>query len=137
MKIDKKLKQIEALKRMHLIKLLPNIIKEFEQENTVHYSELCGILYWVSNNPAWQDYIAKFEAKHNVLVYHAEYSRLEFGDCLSLFYVSDHKEEWTQDIADLKDGLSLCFVWNIDDPQCSEFGTIGFKSINGGVKRTA
>ena len=129
-------KKAEAVKRMRLMKLMPNIIEEFEKESTVHYSEICGILYWVSNNEGWTDYIGKFEAKWNALVYHAELSHMEFGDCLSLFYVSGHRDEWERDIADLKEGYALCYVWNIDDPDCSEFGGITFKPMNGGVKRT-
>jgi len=130
-------KKTEAVKRMKLIRLLPSIIKEFEKENVVHYSEICGILYWISNNPEWTDFIKRFETKWNALVYHAELSHLEFGDCLSLFYVSDHKDEWNSDIADLKAGYAACYVWNIDDPCCSEFGGIMFKAINGGILRTA
>ena len=36
---------------------------------------------------------------------------------------------------DLKDGYAFCYVKNIDDDFCSEFGTIAFKSIFGGVCR--
>jgi len=137
MKINLQLKKKEALKRMKLLDLLPNIITDFENENVVYYSELNGILFWVSNHPTWVEFIQKFEEKNNALVYHAELSRLEFGDCLSLFFVSDYKEEWKRDLEDIRQGLSLCYVWNKDDPCCSEFGTIGFRPINGGVRRTA
>lgn len=129
-------KKTEAVKRMRIMKLMPNVIEDFEKENTLYYSELCGILYWVSNNEEWAGFIEKFEAKHNALVYHAELSHLIFGDCLSLFYVSDHKDEWESDIEELKAGYALCYVWNIDDPECSEFGGITFKPMNGGIKRT-
>ena len=137
MKISKEIKKAQALKRMRLLKLLPNIIAEFEKDDVVHYSEMGGILFWLSNHHDWAEFVQRFETKHNALVYHAELSRLEFGDCLSLFYVSDHQDEWERDIEDLKVGYSLCYVWNIDDPECSEFGTIGFKPMTGGVMRTA
>ena len=137
MKTTRKEKKTEAIKRMRLMKLLPNIIKEFEKDDVLYYSEMMGILYWVSNNQEWAEYIGRFEKKYDALVYHAELSMLEFGDCLSLFYVSDHKDEWEHDLLDLKDGYPIVYVWNIDDPSSSEFGGIGFKSLNGGVKRTA
>jgi len=135
MKISIENKKIEAIKRMRILKLMPNIVEEFEKDNIINYSELGGILFWVSNNPEWAEYIKKFEEKHNALVYHAELSYLEFGDCLSLFYVSDHQDEWERDIADLKQGYAVCYVWNINDPDCSEFGGIAFKPMIGGVKR--
>ena len=130
-------KKTEAVKRMKLLKLLPNVIKEFEDENTLYYSEIMGILYWVSNKPEWETYIANFEKKHGVLVYHAEFSRTEFGDCLSLLYVSDHEEEWENDIKALKERCPFTYVWNITASDCSEFGRIGIKPMNGGIKRTA
>jgi hypothetical protein len=137
MKISFEEKKAEAVKRMRLIKLLPNIIAEFKKDNTVHYSERCGILYWLSNEPEWEEYVRKFEEKYGALVYHAELSHLEFGRCLSLLYVGDEKDKWTQDAKDLAGGYAFCYVWNIDDPDCSEFGTIGFKPIIGGIRRTA
>jgi len=126
----------EAIKRMKIMKLLPNIIDEFEKDEVVHYSENIGILYWISNEPEWDEYIREFEIKRNALVYHAELSYLEFGTCLSLFYVSSYKEEWARDKKDLENGYACCYVWNIDDDMCSEFGSITFRPMNGGVKRT-
>ena len=127
----------EAIERMKIMKLLPKIIKEFEKDNTVHYSEGIGILYWISNKPEWEKHIKQLESKWNILVYHAELSYLEFGTCLTLFCVSSHKEEWEDDREDLQDGYACCYVWNIDDDMCSEFGSIQFRPMNGGVKRIA
>jgi len=127
----------EAIKRMKLIKLMPEIIEQFEQDNTVHYSEAMGILYWIFNEPEWEEHIKQLEIKWNILVYHAELSYLEFGTCLSLFYVSSYKEEWAREKKDLEKGYACCYVWNIDDDVCSEFGSITFRLMNGGVKRTA
>jgi len=127
----------EAIERMKLMKLMPKIIKEFEEENVVHYSERIGILYWISNEPEWEEHIKQLEKQWNILVYHAELSYLEFGTCLSLFYVSSYKEEWKRDRKDLQAGYSCCYVWNMDADFCSEFGSIGFRPMNGGVKRIA
>jgi len=139
--VDIKEKKAEAIRRMKLIGLLPRIIEEFEKKDVVNYSETTnqkdGILYWLANKMEWLEFVKAFEEKHKALVYHAEFSHLEFGDCLSLFYVGNYEEEWERDYNDLKDGYAFVYVWNIDDNFCSEFGTIGFKSVNGGVKRTA
>ena len=136
-KISREIKKLEAIKRMKMMQLLPNIIEEFEKENVIHYSEWRGILYWLSNKPKWLEYIQKFEEKYNALVYHAEFSQTEFGDCLSLLYVSDYKDEWRMDVAALKQRYPVVYVWNIDDDIYSEFGTISLVPMNGGVKRTA
>ena len=135
--VDIKEKKAEAIRRMKLIKILPNVIEEFEKDNVVNYSEFEGVLYWLSNKPEWEEFVKAFEEKHNALVYHAELSYMEFGTCLSLFFVGNYKEEWERDYNDLKDGYAFVYVWNMDDNFCSEFGTIGFKAVNGGVKRTA
>jgi hypothetical protein len=129
-------KKAEAIKRMKLMKLMPEIIEQFEQDNVVHYSETMGILYWLPNKPKWVEKVKEFEEKYKCLVYHAEYSRTEIGDLLTLFYVSDHKDEWERDRQDLVDQNPLVYVWNMECPFSSEFGCITFKSINGGVKRT-
>ena len=137
-KVNIEEQKAEAINRMKLIKLMPEIIEQFEQDNVVHYSEAMGILYWLSNKPEWEEHIKKLEKKWNILVYHAELSYLEFGTCLSLFYVSQYKEEWAKDRKDLQQGYSCCYVWNMDDDEmCSEFGSIGFRPMNGGVKRIA
>ncbi|MCL2798002.1 MAG: hypothetical protein FWD58_08125 [Firmicutes bacterium] len=135
--ISKEEKVKEAVQRMRRLKLLPNIIREFEKQGVLYYSEYMGILYWVSNKPEWADRIKAFEKRHSALVYHAVFCRLEFGDCLSLFYISDHKEEWELDNNDLLEGYACTYTINLDDELCSEFGSIGFRSMCGGVKRVA
>lgn len=132
----------EALERMKSLKLAKNVIKSFKDEGVIYYSEnqggpFQGILYWLSNEPDYVKLVDEFEKKYNSTVYHAELSHLVFGDCLSLFYVSDTEEEWEMDREDLQDGYAFVYVVNLDDPDCSEFGTIGVRPINGGVVRTA
>ncbi len=134
--VNFKEKKVEAIERMKLMELMPRVVDEFEKSDIVNYSEGKGYLYWLSNKPEWEEFTKEFEQKYNTLVYHAELSHFEFGTCLTLFYVSNHREEWEQDREDLKDGYSICYVWNIDDPVCSEFGTISFEKMNGGVRRT-
>ena len=122
----------EALKRMKLIKLSSQCIKAFETEDKVWTSER-GILY---DDEDVQKLVEAFEKDHpGYLVYHVDHTVLEFGDCYSFFIVSPYKEDWQMETDDLKDGYAFCYVKNIDDDFCSEFGTIAFKSIFGGVCR--
>ena len=124
----------EALKRMKLIKLSPQCIKAFETKNKVWTSER-GMLY---EDDDVQKLVEAFENDHpGYFVYHVDHTVFEFGDCYSFFIVSPYKDDWQMEIDDLKDGYAFCYVKNIDDDFCSEFGTIAFKSILGGVCRVS
>lgn len=134
MKISRETKKEEAIYRMKLMNIIPDAIKQFEEENTVMVSENpFGFLYWLNDDQ--KKLVADFEAEYDSLVYLANLCNTEFGRLLSLFYVSDHKNEWKMDMDDIKDGYAMVYCINLDDPYSSEFGTIAFQSINGGIKR--
>lgn len=46
-------------------------------------------------------------------------------------------EEWTYDRRDIQEGCPLAYVENMTYPDCSEFGSVGVRPVNGGVVRTA
>lgn len=134
MKISRETKKIEAIKRLKSMNIIEDVIKQFEEEDTVMVSENpYGFIYWLNNSQ--KELVSKFETERNSLVYLANLCNTEFGRLLSLFYVSDHEEEWELDNEDISDGYALVYCINIDAPDLSEFGTIAFKSINGGIKR--
>ena len=119
---------------MKLMDIIPDAIKQFEEENTVMVSENpFGFLYWLNDDQ--KKLVSEFETEYNSLVYLTNLCNTEFGRLLSLFYVSDHKEEWEMDNTDIPDGYDLVYCINLDCPEYSEFGSIAFKSINGGIKR--
>ena len=131
----------EALERMYALGLMKEVIKDFKDNDTVYYSErqnafFKAILYWVSNEDKFVEVINEFEKKNNALVYHCQLTHLEFGDCLSLFFVSENEDEWSQDREDIKNGGALVYVENLDEHMFSELGYIGFESTQGGVCRT-
>ena len=134
MKVPFERKKQEALDRMKMLNLYPNIIKEFQQDNTVNMSEL-GFLYWLTDEQ--KQYVSEFETEHDALVYHVIHNYTEFGELLTFFYVSDHEEEWEYDRADLKDGYACAYVKNLDEDAFSEFGSVAFKEQFGGLIRTA
>jgi hypothetical protein len=125
----------EAIARMKLLKLHQNAIDEFEKEDKLNLSENYGALYWLDEKQ--QEYVKKFEQKYNSVVYHVIHNMTEFGELLAFLYVSDSEEEWGYDRDDLKDGYACAYVENLDDSNCSEFGSIGIKSQFGGLVRTA
>lgn len=134
MKVPFERKKQEALDRMKMLNLYPNIIKEFQQDNTVNMSEL-GFLYWLTDEQ--KEYVSEFETEHDALVYHVIHNYTEFGELLTFFYVSDHEDEWEYDRADLKDGYACAYVKNLDEDAFSEFGSVAFKEQFGGLVRTA
>ena len=140
--MERSVKKKEAIERLKTLGILDNVIREFEEEDILELSEYMGPmipagLYWTSNYPGLDERIQKFEETYNAVVYHVQLSHLTFGDCYAFFYVSDYEDEWEYERAGLKEGFPIVYVWNATDPACSEFGSIGIKSVMGGVERTA
>jgi len=127
--------RLEAIERMKLLKLHPNAILEFLNEGKLNKSEGMGILFWLEDDEL--EFVKEFEEEHNALVYHLIKSYTNIGTMLTVFYVSEHMDEWELDRADMEDDIQVCYVKNLDDDWCSEFGSIGFRSINGGLVRVA
>lgn len=134
MNITRENKKIEAIKRLKSMNIIEDAIKQFEESDTVMVSENpYGFLYWLNDDQ--KELVKEFESEHNGFVYLANLCNTEFGKLLSLFYVSDYEEEWEMDNVDIADGYALVYCINLDAPDLSEFGSIAFKSINGGIKR--
>ena len=125
----------EALKRMELLKLHENVIDDFKEIALLNQSELGGILYWVEGE--MEKKIREWEEKTGNLVYHVIHDYTEFGELLSLLYVSQYEDEWEMERDDLVDGCPLAYVMNLTDDWCSEYGSIGIRPQWGGVVRTA
>lgn len=132
----------EALKRMKMLSLMSNVIKDFEKNGKVYYSErqnamFNAILYWVDNEPKFTKIIQEKEKKNNILIYHCQLTHTQFGDLLSLLFVSDDEDNWEDERQELRNGIAYCYVANLDCEYDSDWGTIGIKPSMGGVLRTA
>lgn len=132
----------EAIKRMKMLNLSKEVIDDFKNNNRIYYSErqnqfFNAILYWVDNDENYVKIVKDFEKKSKCLVYHCQLTHLEFGDCLSLLFVSNYEEDWDYENQLLKQGIAFAWVENLDDDTCSEMGTIGIKPSMGGIVRTA
>lgn len=131
----KQKQKAEAIKRMKMLKMLDNPIKDFENDDILSLSEGAGYLYWLEEKD--QKIVEEFNRKNeDALVYHVIKSFTNIGVLYSLLYVSSYEEEWEQDREDIEEGMALAYVYNADMPDCSEFGTIGIKPSIGGVVRT-
>lgn len=141
----RQLQKAEAIKRLELLKLLPNVITDFKNNDTVYYSErqnkiFDGILYWISNDEDYERLVKEFEENYDALVYHAQLTRFSYGLCLSMLFVSKYQEEWEMErdaIANLYDGVidTYAYVANLNEPDFSEIGRIGIVRKNGGISR--
>ena len=141
----RQLQNAEAIKRLELLKLLPNVITDFKNNDTVYYSErqnkiFDGILYWISNNEDYERLVKEFEENYDALVYHAQLTRFSYGLCLSMLFVSKYQEEWEMEreaITNPYDGVidTYAYVANLNEPDFSEIGRIGIIRKNGGISR--
>ena len=118
----------EAISRMKMLKLHPNIIKEFSNEGILNLS-LNAALYYLNDEQLAR--VQEFEQQYHALVYHV----IQNGQMLSFLYVSQHTEEWEYDRSDLKEGYPFVYVANLTDEICSEFGHIEIRPCVGGVIR--
>lgn len=124
----------EAIKRMKELGIIDDTIQQFEQGDLVSYS-LRGGNYWLDS--AFKQLVTEFEEKHDYLVYYAILSYTSMGRMLSLLYISNREEEWSGDWKELKQGFQMSYVFNLDIPEYSEFGLIGFRPLFGELVRTA
>ena len=124
----------EAVKRMKVLKMLDQPIKEFKEEGLLNLSENGGYLYWLDDEQ--KKMVADFEEENGGVVYHVIHSFTNIGELYAFLYVSTYEEEWEMDMEDLADGSALAYVINMNMPDCSELGSIGVKPRIGGVVRT-
>lgn len=74
--------------------------------------------------------VENFQKRYNSLVYHA----IESYGMFALLYVSDDEESWEYER--LEDNYISAYVYNINHPECSEFGDIILTGNNGALVRT-
>ena len=130
-------KMAEAVKRMNMVKMFAPYVDRFRRSGIVCRSEApFGALYDVSGDELKA--LREFEAEQHALVYMVVRCYAAFGRMDSYMYVSDNKDDWASDRQDLKEGIVFTYTVNYDAPDCSEFGSIGFKMGAGaGPVRTA
>lgn len=125
----------EAVKRMKILKLHRNVIKEFEEEQKLNKSDYnMGILYWLDEKE--QKMIKVLEKRYSFMIYHVIHSYSNLGETYEMLFVEKDKEEWDYEKIDLKNGFAMVRVEVMEYSINSEFGYIGVKSLNGGIVRT-
>lgn len=130
-------KKVEAVKRMKMLGIFNETVRQFEKDGYVSRSDPpVGAYYWVEGEELEQ--LREFEKEHDCLVYTVVRAYTSIGTMDSYLFVGDNKEEWQWDREDLKEGYPFSYTINRSDPDLSEFGYIGVKrSIAAGLTRTA
>ncbi|MBP2098827.1 hypothetical protein [Enterococcus rivorum] len=137
-------KKVEAVKRLNYFDLHSDVIRQFEDDSIVFYTErsllnvnqnkrVIGVLYHVTEE--MKTLIESFQQEYSALVYHVVKTNTEFGLLYDFMYVSNHSEEWPDDHEDLKNNTAFVYCNNISDPHCSEYGTIAIQASGGGLIR--
>jgi hypothetical protein len=134
-KVSRENKKVEAIKRMEMLGLFKPCIKAFERHDEVQLTEPNGGLYEFSDDEELNAKIKEFEEQYNALVYHVIHTYTQFGELYSFLFISDYEEEWEMDIADVKDGYVIDYVWNKSDDWMSEMGSIVVRELFGGLVR--
>ena len=126
----------EAVRRMKKLGIFAQTIRQFEKEDLISESSpLFGACYWL--NEAQRERARELEAEYDILIYHVVHTFTTIGEMESYLYVSNHPEEWEDDQAGLKEGETVAYVYNCNDPELSEFGYIGIRlSPAAGLLRT-
>ena len=135
--ISKEEKKAEALRRMKKLGIFENTIDDFENDDKISISEdPVGAYYYVDST--MQKVIQDFEMEYNALVYTGIKSITTIGTMFSFLFVSDYPKEWDTEISSYENPNDLClaYVYNADDPDCSEIGDIGIrKTLAAGLRR--
>ena len=136
-KITRANKKEEAIKRMNILGLYKPCIKVFEKYDEVQLTEPTGGLYEFSDDEELKAKVKEFEEEYDALVYHVIHTYTQFGELYNFIYVSDYKEEWEFDRADVKAGYAVAYVWNKSNEWCSEMGSIAIRELFGGLVRVS
>lgn len=134
-KISREKKKEEAIKRMGMLGLFKPCIRSFTKYDEVQLTEPNGGLYEFSDDAELNAKVKEFEEQYNALVYHVIHTYTQFGELYSFLFISDYEEEWEMDVADVKDGYVIAYVWNKSDDWMSEMGSIVVRELFGGLVR--
>lgn len=121
-----------AIKIMKTIGLSENVISRFEN-GEVTLSNY-GVVEMLSEKVKE---LIKESEKSGSLVYHAIYSKTNFGVLVNLLYVSAYENDWECELSSARTGSIVADCNNITYPECSEHGYISVAPYGEGLVRTA
>ena len=120
----------EAIKRMKILQLKDEIIKEFKDTDTLYISNLGGTLEIADDEQ--MKFVKEIEQTKNMLVYHLIHIITRYQDITYYLFVDNNKKEWIAEKKDLERTytsytLALCYT------KVKSFNEIGFWHSNGRI----
>ena len=129
---EKKIKAVELMKKLDIYR---PYIKGLQKEDNVCFFENYGG-YWAWQEPDLMKKVKELEEEHNCLVYAITHEYTSIGEMYSFLIVTDYEEEWDTLLEKYGNQYyAFAYVWNKDDDDCSEFGTVALSSFGGGIRR--
>ena len=121
----------EILIRMKSLAMLSDVITDFRDRGTIKMSEFRGALYNLSEEG--QKAVAEVKEK-GFTPYHV----IKSGPLYTVLYVGSDKDAWEDERYSQKNhGTLLAYVYNSEQPFCSELGYVTVAPSSGGVTRLA
>jgi hypothetical protein len=98
---------------------LAKIVFENEGKTSEHLADMRGMLYEITpdSEPKFYKAVKDFEQENECLAYATIHTKTEFGELLTILYVTIHKQEWGMDNEDLKEKAPCAYVVNFDTPR--------------------
>ena len=93
--------EVEVVKRMNMLGMFEPAVFDFKECSRIYASEEPGFIYSLTT--------------------------VGFNT-LALLIVSKYEEEWRMDREELEVGRTMAYVFNLDVPEYSEYGTIGVEN---------
>lgn len=123
----------EAIVRLQLMGVREDVRKQYEDDDTIM---LCDAGSYHAIDETMTEEIRQFEQEHDATVFLVVRMFTMYGNLDALLFVGKYEEEWELEHADIKDGYALSFCINRDHPECSEMGSIYFRTTeDGGIIR--
>ena len=121
MKVTREKKKEEAMARLEMLGIKSHEQRIFKNGDRPLFCFPIGIGCLCGDDDML--IVEGFEKEHDALVY--AFIDDNSGEYCLLF-VSDEEEEWEEiDRKDLRNGMAIAYVYNKEDPGCSEMGSVG------------
>ena len=123
----------EAAFWLELMGVREDVRRKFEEGGTVM---LCSDGQYHPVDDSMGAEIRQFEQEHDATVYLAVRVFTVLGDLDAMLFVGKYEEEWPLEREDIKAGYAMSYTINRDYPECSEMGSIFFRTTeDGGIVR--
>lgn len=126
----------EAIERMKLLKLRKEVIEAFKTDGSVR---LCtrpnGRFHALTEEETKE--VKAFERERGAIVFFVTRAVTLFGTLDAYFFVGKDPDAWACEREGYDEGYAYAYVFNRNNPSCSEFGDICFsRTKNRGIVRT-